>query len=286
MKMQAARSILAFGLAIGTAGAALAGPTGSPGPTPTATVTVPVSPTPTPTATVTVPVSPTPTPTATVTAIPTATATPTPTVTASPTPSSTPPPGDLSGERFFLDKKNAEKNETLMDVDTQTSAFCLAGRAVGVDPTTTFNRLVVFTYSSLGTISKANTKSVKGDFVDVQLRLTIDELDPEADPNAPLDFDQTITTGCKLKGSLKKEGEEARATLQCDVGENLSAFTDLEQAEIENVANAFTARKNLVVKVRKGKIKFTHRGEPAPGDLAVPADLLEACGLGGNGNGG
>ena len=289
MKTQAARSILtlAVGMALGVAGAALAGPTGSPGPTPTPTLTATPtatptgtgSPTPTATATPTGTGSPTPTATPTGTGSPTPTATPT--ATASPTPSATPPPGDLSGEHTFVDVDNFDKNETLMNVDTQAGEFCLAGRVVGVDPTTTFNRVVVFTYTSLGTITKADSKGVKGEFpVDVELMLTIDETTPDGPVN---DFTGTITAECRLKGSLKQEGDAARASLQCDVGEFLSEFFGPEgdQNLIENVADAFASRRNLKVKVRQGKLSFIHRGVPAPGDLNVPL----TCDLGGNNEG-
>ena len=155
--------------------------------------------------------------------------------------------------------------------------FCLAGRAVGIDPTTTFNRRVIFTYESLGTITKATDKAVNGAFVDVLLTLEIEEL---SDPVNP-EFSGSITTGCKLKGRLRKEGDAAKATLQCDVGQNLSAFgldPETQQDLIENVTDAFLQRKNLKVNTKKGKIHFTHRGEPAPPGLTIPL----TCDLGGN----
>jgi hypothetical protein len=179
-----------------------------------------------------------------------------------------------------VDRDNFDKNETLLNVDTASNQFCLAGRVVGIDPTTTFNRRVTFTYSSLGDIKKATEKSVKGTFVDVVLTLSIEEL---SDPVNP-EFSDTITTGCKLKGALQKEGDAAKVTLKCDVGENLSAFDGLEPLDaatqedlIENVADAFPKRKNLKVNVKKGKIRFTHRGETAPPGLNIPL----TCDLGG-----
>jgi hypothetical protein len=185
-----------------------------------------------------------------------------------------------------VDVANFEKNQTLLDVDTATGSFCLAGRAVGVDGTVSFNRRVVFTYRSLGTITKATDKKVNGEFLNVELRLTIDELCPEDPVNCPVprnEFDGVITTGCRLKGSLQKEGDAAKAKLQCDVGENLSAFglpPSTQQNLVENVTDAFTKRKNLKVNTKKGKIRFTHRGEPAPPDLEVPPTLN--CDPGGN----
>jgi hypothetical protein len=169
-----------------------------------------------------------------------------------------------------VDVHNFDRNETLIEVDTQSGDFCLAGRALGVDGTTTFNRTVVFTYRSFGTVTKATDKTVNGQFVDVELRLTIDEITPDGPVN---EFDQTIQPECKLKGRLRKEGDAAKATLQCDVGQNLSAFgldPMTQQNLIENVTDAFLKRKNLKVNTKKGKIHFTHRGEPSPPGLAIP----------------
>jgi hypothetical protein len=174
-----------------------------------------------------------------------------------------------------VDVDNFDKNETLLNVDTLSGDFCLAGRAVGVDPTVSFNRLVVFTYDSLGSVSKATETTVNGAFVDVNLRLTIEEQHPDGNIS---EFDQTIPAECRLKGRLRKEGDAAKVTLQCDVGQDLSAFTGLDQDLVENVTDAFTKRKNLKVNTKKGKIHFTHRGEPAPPGLVVPL----TCDLGGN----
>jgi hypothetical protein len=176
-----------------------------------------------------------------------------------------------------VDVDNFDKNETLLNVDVISGDFCLAGRVIGIDPTTTFNRRVTFTYQSLGTITKATDKTVNGAFVDVLLTLDIEEL---GDP-LTLEFSSTIQTGCKLKGRLRKEGDAAKATLQCDVGQALSAFgldPVTQQDLIENVTDAFVKRKNLKVNTKKGKIHFTHRGVPAPPGLAIPL----TCDLGGN----
>jgi hypothetical protein len=168
-----------------------------------------------------------------------------------------------------------------MNVDTAGNTFCLFGQVIGIDPTTTFNRQVTFTYSSVGSIKKATAKTVTGEFVAVDLTITIDEL-----TNPPtLEFTDTVTTGCKLKGRLKKEGDAAKVTLRCDIGEDLSAFTGLaaetpedQQAFLENVVDAFPKRKNLKVSVKKGKLSFNHRGEPAGPGVDVPTG---SCG--GNG---
>lgn len=268
---QAARLLLTFGLVAGLASGAWAGPTtspspsGSPGPTATATATA------TPTATSTG----SPVPTATATATPTATATAT--VTTSPSPSPTAAPGDLSGEHVFVDKVSFDKHETFFNVDTAAGDICVAGQVVGIDPTTTFNRRVTFTYEGQGTITKSSTKGVKGDFPSSSLRLMIEEL---SDPPT-VEFDQTITTGCKLKGALKKSGEKDKVSLKCDVGQNLSAFgleTEENQDLLENVTDAYPRRSGMNANTKKGKIRFKTNGIPAPDGLIVPL----SCDLGGS----
>ena len=191
-----------------------------------------------------------------------------------------PPSGDLSGQYPFVDDEGFDKNETFMNIDTAGGDFCLAGRVVGIDPTTTFNRQVTFVYESLGTITKATEKDVKGDFTQVDLTLTIENLNPDLGTCAEVpvgegncEFQQTIVADCKLKGALKKEGDAARATLSCDVGPNFEAFglnTEANQDLLENVTDAFVKRKHINVKTKIGKVKFTHKGVPAPEGVTVP----------------
>jgi hypothetical protein len=276
MKMRLARSFLALGLVFGMAGAASAGPTGTtiPGGTTTTTTTVPGATTTTSTTVVGG------TTTSTTTAGSTTT---TSTTTGGTTTTSTTLPGDLSGERHFLDQDNFDRNQTLFDIALGANEVCLAGRVVGVDPTTTFNRLVTFSYRSDGTVKKASDKSVSGDFPAVALTLTIEEQNPDllgcdAVPvgEGNCEFQQTINAGCKLKGGIKKEGEASKATLKCDVGENLSAFglSDPDnQNLLENVVDAYPKRKNIKVNTKKGKISFNHRGDPAPENFELPANL-------------
>jgi len=178
-----------------------------------------------------------------------------------------------------VDSINFDKNETLMNIDTGTGGFCLAGFVEGNDATITPNRVVTFTYESLGTIKKATEKTVTGEFVSVDLTLTIEELNADL-PNCgevPVgegncEFEQTITTGCKLKGSLRKEGDQGKSRLKCEVGENFSAFglnDPANQEFLEIVTDAFPNRKHIKVNTKKGKIRFTNKGEPAPEGLDV-----------------
>jgi hypothetical protein len=210
-------------------------------------------------------------------------------------------PGDLSGEHAFVDKVSFDKHETFFNVDTAAGDICLAGQVVGIDPTTTPNRRVTFTYGGQGTITKSSTKVVKGDFPNSSLRLEIEEINPDqancgeangvpTDDDGDgvvetgeqnCDFDQTITTGCKLKGGLKKSGEKAKASLKCDVGENFSAFgleTEENQDLLENVTDAYPKRGGMNANTKKGKIRFKTNGEPAPEGVTVPL----SCDLGGS----
>jgi hypothetical protein len=278
---QAARLLVTFGLAASLASAAWAGPTGgSPTPTPTATPTATGtgSPTPIPTATATATATGSPTPIPTATATPTATAIPTATATptASPSPSSTPQPGDLSGTHTYVDKRSFDKHESFFNIDTSSGEICLQGQTVGIDPTETFNRRVIFTYEGQGTITKSSSKGVKGDFPNVALTLYIEEL---TDPTTP-EFEQTITTSCKLKGQIKKSGEAAKTSLRCKVGKDFFDFfgpiTEDNQPLLENVTEAYPRRKGLNANTKNGNINFKQNGEPAPEGLVVPL----SCDLG------
>jgi hypothetical protein len=221
------------------------------------------SPTPTPTATVPPSGSPTPTPTATATA----TATAAPTVTPTPTVTVTPPPRvDLTGQYPFVDHLNLRidrDNQTFSNVETASDRFCLAGLIRGVDARPDVNREVTFRYESNGTIQQANTKRVKARFPIVDLTLTIEE------PGSTL-FEGTLVCDGKLTGRLRNSGESQRVRLRCDVGPDLSFFR-LPAELVDSVTNAFPKQKHIKVDARKGKIRITHTGQPAP--PSVPVDL-------------
>jgi hypothetical protein len=118
---------------------------------------------------------------------------------------------------------------------------------------------------------------VKGDFPNTQLTLLIEEL---TDPPTQ-EFLQTITTGCKLKGQVKKSGETAKTSLRCNVGKEFFEFfgpiTDENQPLLENVTEAYPRRSGMNANTKKGRINFRQNGEPAPEGLVVPL----SCDLGG-----
>jgi hypothetical protein len=261
-------------------------PTGSPTATPTGSATPTATPTGSPTATATGSPTPTATPTSSPTATPTGLPTPTPTSSATPTgtptptatPTATPAP-DLSGTYAFLDRIKYtldEDNQTFSNVDTASGQFCLAGLVQGIDSGPLPSRRVLFEYRSSGVISNANGKRVTARFADVDLTLTIEE------SGSPI-FTQTLGSACQLKGRLRKSGDSQKVRVQCDVGENLAAFGLSDSASRplrENVEGAFPGKGHVRVNVDKGKLRFTHNGEPAPS--GVPVSL--SCDLGG-GNG-
>jgi hypothetical protein len=185
---------------------------------------------------------------------------------------------DLSGQYAFLDRTRLnldEGNQTLSNIDTASGRFCLAGLVEGTDASPLPNRQVSFEYRSNGSIEKANAKRVTADFAQVDLTLTIEE------GGSPV-FTQTITTGCKLKGRLRKAGDSQKVRLRCDAGEDLAAFGLADGASSalrDSIANAFpkAGRKHIKVDVTKGRLRFTHNGEPAPSN--VPVTL--GCDLGG-----
>jgi hypothetical protein len=169
-----------------------------------------------------------------------------------------------------------EDNQTFSNVDTASQRFCLAGLVQGLDTSPLPNRQVSFEYRSNGSIKSANGTRVSADFPEVQLTLTIQELGATV-------FSQTITPDCKLKGRLRRAGDSQKVRLQCDVGENLSAFglSDAASRPLrENVANAFPKQSHVKLDVSKGKLRFTHNGEPTP--TGVPVSL--SCDLDGGGS--
>jgi hypothetical protein len=133
---------------------------------------------------------------------------------------------------------------------------------------------VSFEYRSHGSIDKATSKTVKAGFEPVELTLLVEE-------SGATIFSETITSACKMKGRLRKGGDSQKVRVKCDVGENLSAFglSDAAGGELrENVEGAFPKQKHVRVDVGKGKLRFTHNGEPAPS--GVPVSL--GCDLAGD----
>ena len=257
--------LLAVGLGIALAGAALAGPVST-----TTSTTIFGATTTTSTTTTSTTGPPTTTSPSTTSTTSTSTTSTTSTTT------TTTLPG-LTGVYPFEDKDVGDKSINLLNVDTTLDEICLAGSAQGVDAISEIlNRRVTFSYQAFGSISKESDKKVQGDFVDVQvaLNLTIQEIvGAPPPPIPPPEFDETIflTTKCKLKVSLTQPGgpqstERARdsVSLDCDLGPNFEAFGDLDQALLTNIQEALEKRK---FNLKKGRLKIKTSGiESLPSD--------------------
>jgi hypothetical protein len=282
MKMQAVRWLLVTAVLLAMASVAFAGPgtttttTTGPATTTTTTTTGPATTTTTgPTTTTTTGpsttttssttgVPTTTTTTTTTTAPPTTTTTSTTTTTTSTTTTSTTlAPGDLSGERPYFDTKNTGNNTALANISIGGSQFCWAGRVRGTDATVTPNRRVTFEYQSNGTVRQASDKKVVGDFPSVDLRLIVQSLD---DAGTVL-FDDTVTSACSLKASIRKEGDASRGNLRCDLGSSFSVFgldPVADEDVLDSIEAAYPRRKNLKVNVKTGRTRFRHAGVDAP----------------------
>jgi hypothetical protein len=168
-----------------------------------------------------------------------------------------------------------EDNQSLLGIDTSSNRFCLVGLVRGTDAGPLPNREVIFEYRSNGTIKKGNAKRVAGDFSSVDLTLTIEE------NGAPVFGPATVTSGCRLKGKLQKSGDQGKARLKCDLGEKLSALglsQSANRAFLDNVEAAFPRpeQKHVKINTKKGKIRITHNGEPAPDAVEVPLSCSSA----------
>jgi hypothetical protein len=157
-----------------------------------------------------------------------------------------------------------------MNVDTSLGQVCLAGQIQAFDRTATpYNRSVTYTYHSIGTITQATDRKVVADFASVSLTLEIVNLVPGA---PVVEYDYTLTTECKLKASLQKEGARDRVSLRCDLGGDFTDFPGLTPDLVENVANA--ALNRVKVNTEKGKLKISTTGVPTDAELPI------SCGLG------
>jgi len=176
------------------------------------------------------------------------------------------PPSDLSGQYPFIDSVSGgtdQDNQSFANIDTGTDQFCLAGFVQRIDSDPLPNQQVSFEYRSIGSIKKATEKNVTADFVSVELNLTITQL---ATPPTTV-YDETITTGCTLKGRLRKAGERDRVRLKCDAGENFSAFPNMTNDLLDIIDDAYPKQKHIRIHTEKGRIRFIHNGEPAPEGL-------------------
>ena len=176
------------------------------------------------------------------------------------------PSDDLSGDYPFVDGKTGGANTSFMEVDTELDKVCVAGQVRRTDDLSSASATVTFTYSSTGDISKDTDKKVKADFGTVTL--TLDISGEEVTP-----YHQEITPQqCKLKATLLKGGSADKVTLRCDLGENFSAFSDLNPLNpqyLTNIANAYLHEKRVTASPKKGKLGISHIGEPT--DQQPPA---------------
>ena len=162
------------------------------------------------------------------------------------------PPPPLDGPFFFVDKVSFDKITSLANVDQAFDEFCLAGRAVFIDSTTTLNRRVEIDFASLGSIEKENAEKVDGLFTTVDVTLTVYDGPTNLDvilfgPSTVVDAD------CRLEGSLRKAGDQDRASLLCDLGPNLSAFGKISEDVLATITFALGKKKTIKVDVPKGR---------------------------------
>jgi hypothetical protein len=185
-----------------------------------------------------------------------------------------------------------EDNQSLLEIDPNSNQFCLAGLVQGTDAGPLPGRRVSFSYQSNGGIKKQSPKVVTGDFSQVALTLTIEDLNPaRADCGEPnpdpqdddgdgvvepgeqnCEFERTVTSDCRLKGKLQKAGTRSKARVRCDLRDDLAAFElhlPANREFLENVEAAFpkAEQKHVKINTSKGRIRITHDGEPDPGGL-------------------
>jgi hypothetical protein len=159
-----------------------------------------------------------------------------------------------------------EDNQTFLNIDTSTDQFCIGGLARGVDPDPLPNREVIFEYQSQGSVKKESSKKVIGEFIPVDLTLTIMEV------GGSTLFQNSVTSACQLKGRLLKEGEKGKTKLKCELGDFFSSL-GLTQDLLVNVEGAFPKGESPHVKVNgpKGKLTITNNGEEPPESVEVDA---------------
>lgn len=186
------------------------------------------------------------------------------------------PPPPLDGPFFFVDRVSFDKITSLANIDQAFDEFCLTGKAVYIDSSTTLNRRVEIEFRSLGVIESETEVKVDGTFTTVDLTLTV--LAGPTTDMPPLFGPSTISgANCELDGSLSKAGDRDRAVLDCNVGPNFADFgipatvpdpfggKDITQQEILATISFATAKKKAIkVDVRKGDIRFNHNGVPMP----------------------
>jgi hypothetical protein len=156
-------------------------------------------------------------------------------------------------------------------MNVTANQVCLAGLVRRVDPGPLAHPIVTLAYRSVGGIKRVNAKRLIGDFVDVDLTLTIEENGTDLFPPT------TITSACELRGRLLRSGERDKVVLRCEAGENLSAFGSLDGL-LENVEGAFPRRgaKHIRINTETGRIRIVHNGQPVPtNQVQVSCDFPE-----------
>jgi hypothetical protein len=179
------------------------------------------------------------------------------------------PSDDLSGDYPFVDGKTGGANTSFMEVDTELDKVCVAGQVRRTDDLSSASATVTFAYSSTGDISKDTDKKVKADFGAVTLTLDISGEDVTP-------YHQEITPQCKLKATLLKRGSADKVTLRCDLGENFSAFSDLNPLNpqyLTNIANAYVHQKRVTANLKSGRLSISHVGVPADGEVPASCTL-------------
>ena len=152
-----------------------------------------------------------------------------------------------------------------MNVDTGLGQVCLAGQAQEVDEASVFPPTITFSYQSIGTITKADDKDVKADYVSVLLTLDI-----TGDNVTPVN--QTITADCKLDASLRQAGLRDKVRLRCDLGKNFAAFEGLTSANISSIDRAYGNTKRVKANSKNGNFKVTEDGQPTE-DVGLTCNL-------------
>lgn len=174
----------------------------------------------------------------------------------------------MEGENVYLDqvkKNNDDDNQLVTDIDVSGNSFCAAGAALSVDPNPLPTRHVRFEYRSNGTVKKANSKRIQGEFNSVDLTLVIEDL-------TGILYQASVTSSCTLKARLNKSGEQGKSRLKCKLGDNMSDLGLDLPANSDwrtSVINAFPnkkngGRKNVKVKMEKGQLRIRVNGEEAP----------------------
>jgi hypothetical protein len=157
-------------------------------------------------------------------------------------------------------------------VDTASGELCVAGQVVEFDRLALpYNRRVTFSYTAAGPIDRANDNRVRSELTSVLLRLVIVNLLPG---NPVTEYDQEISTQCRVKAAVQKQGERGRVNLHCnELMPNFQAFPSLGEALVENVENAYGRQKRAHVDVKQGRLRIQHNGEPSDDEPAVTCSV-------------